>query len=541
MIPGKDEEEPLLRQTREDEHPEDIPVPEEEDEMIMEDPLLAPSPGFGLSDTARRDRQKRLLDDVPAQIRQRLSRASTSPRPPKTPRTALTVGNSRVARTTDPKVNFGLPRTVLLVGKARSKEVAWKSLNTFVRQRFIKAMAKEWSKWEQYKATIPCPADQLKKYPDDLKIIGTRWVLSYKSNGDPKARLVVQGCQERGLGLRADAPTGSKDAMMLVVAFGSQQGWSLQQFDAENAYLQSEGLDRSLLLRLPTDAPPPGRPAGEIRVATGAIYGTKDAGRKWYLHLKKVLASAGIVESKLERGMYRYVDKNDKVKLVIHTHVDDLLMAYPTNDSASKKLVANLSERLRLKSQGAESFEYLARKFDITKERIKITQPDAALALETIVLKPQRRRCPALSLDSMEKHEYRSLVGSLQWLAQQTRIDIAYEVSRASQRTENATIADVSQLNATAVRTRRTADRGLVFRRGVFDPQNVAVVAFGDAAFATAPGEKSQCGVVVAAVKQKDVDAVRNGRYDKAVVLSFKSATVKSGPVDVVIGGVRDQ
>ena len=42
----------------------------------------------------------------------------------------------------------------------------------------------------------------------------------------------------------------------VAFTFGSQKGWGLGQFDAECAYLQSEGLDISLLLRMPNPAPP---------------------------------------------------------------------------------------------------------------------------------------------------------------------------------------------------------------------------------------------------------------------------------------------
>eukprot|EP00959_Pyramimonas_sp_CCMP1952_P086684 1812941-Pyramimonas_sp.AAC.1 len=35
-------------------------------------------------------------------------------------------------------------------------------------------------------------------------------------------------------------------------------------------------------------------------MATGAIYGARDAGRQWYLYAQKVFADHGLVESKLE-------------------------------------------------------------------------------------------------------------------------------------------------------------------------------------------------------------------------------------------------
>ena len=157
----------------------------------------------------------------------------------------------------------------------------------------------------------------LEKLPQDQKIIGTHWLFTWKAPGIAKARLVVQGCQEKSSAIRGDAPTASRDAMMMVFLFGSQKHWSLGQYDAECAYLQSEGLGRSLLLRMPDPAPPT-KYAGEVVAATGAIYGTKDAGRKWYFHLKATLAKHGIYESSLEKGTYRMF-KNGGLVMIMHT------------------------------------------------------------------------------------------------------------------------------------------------------------------------------------------------------------------------------
>ena len=101
---------------------------------------------------------------------------------------------------------------------------------------------------------------------------------------------------------------------------GSQQGWTLGQFGTRCAYVQVEGLGRSLLLRMPDPAPPRTIP-GEVVAATGAIYGTKNAGRKWYFHLKNCLAKHDIMNSSLgKKGFYRLVGEHG-LELVMHTHV----------------------------------------------------------------------------------------------------------------------------------------------------------------------------------------------------------------------------
>ena len=54
---------------------------------------------------------------------------------------------------------------------------------------------------------------------------------------------------------------------------------------------KQEDIERLLLLMMPKRQPPPGCEPGEMRVARGSIYGTRDAGRSWYQHLRDRLAN----------------------------------------------------------------------------------------------------------------------------------------------------------------------------------------------------------------------------------------------------------
>eukprot|EP00959_Pyramimonas_sp_CCMP1952_P387647 8124329-Pyramimonas_sp.AAC.1 len=70
---------------------------------------------------------------------------------------------------------------------------------------------------------------------------------------------------------------------------------------------------------MPAKNPPPGTQPSEIAMATGAIYGTRDAGRQRYLCAQKVFAEHGLVESKLEKGFYYFYDEGG-LAAVVHSH-----------------------------------------------------------------------------------------------------------------------------------------------------------------------------------------------------------------------------
>eukprot|EP00959_Pyramimonas_sp_CCMP1952_P135011 2824894-Pyramimonas_sp.AAC.1 len=73
-------------------------------------------------------------------------------------------------------------------------------------------------------------------------------------------------------------------------------------------YLQSGNIERLLLLRMTAKNPPPGTSPREIVMATGAIYGTRGAGRQWYRYAQKVFKDHGLIESKPEKGFYYFYD-----------------------------------------------------------------------------------------------------------------------------------------------------------------------------------------------------------------------------------------
>jgi hypothetical protein len=172
-------------------------------------------------------------------------------------------------------------RSILLTGRATSKEVTFSRATPAQQKLILGAMAREWAKWCEFKATsalTQTQLDEIRRQFPTLRIVGTRWVLTVKEP-DFKARLVVQGCQEDPTELRCDSPTGSRDAFFVCVQAAAQAHWTCCSMDAASAYLQAGGIERILLLRMPVSNPPPGCQPGEVRLARGSIYGTRDAGR----------------------------------------------------------------------------------------------------------------------------------------------------------------------------------------------------------------------------------------------------------------------
>ena len=474
-------------------------------------------------------RRRRLLDDLPQQLRAGLRRSRDLPpseRPQAEALARLTVQPEAPGYAANDDKRRRLQPEVLLVGTARGKEIIFDTLTPLKKAAFREAMAKEWSRWQQLKATIPVSADMLQELPPDLQIVGTRWVLTEKANGTAKARLVVQGCQEKTNDIRSDSPTGSRDCLMLTLIHAAQPGWSASQYDADCAYLQSAGIDRTLVLRMPRKQPPPGQEPGALAIATGAIYGTKDAGRHWYMHLRKHLQQAGFFESRLEKGTYGF-HVDGKLVCMIHTHVDDLLIARQTDCPVLDTIIAKLTKVLHLRKSEGDVLTYLGRRIEFRRDEIRVTQVEATETLEPIVLTAARRCLPDSPLTAEELSDYRSLEGSIQWLTQQTRPDFAVHASKGAQCMAKATIRDALTLNRYAADIKATKDRGLVFRRNIVDLSlgTTTIVAYGDASFASSEGEKSQHGELIMITHEPA--KLLSGHFELGHLISYKSGTIK--------------
>ena len=336
---------------------------------------------------------------------------------------------------------------VLLTRRAANKEVQYDALVKSQQVRVDAAMVRDWDKWNEFGVTKFLSKKQLNA---DQKIVGTRWVFTEKTiQGKPdyKARLVVQGRQEDKGYIRTEAPTGSRDAFFMTLSAAAQSG-------CQSAYLQSDGIKRLLLLRMPHKNPPPGTKPGQVFVATGSIYGTRDAGRAWYEYSKKVLGAAGFAESRLEQGLC-YLHGPSGLEALVHTHVGDFLFAFKKTSKKYKHVLQHLVRELHLKQQSG-LVVYCGRTICIDGNHIKVTQTRSTMSLECMSIDLAGRTLES-PLTNAEITGYRSVLGQLLWLGQQSRPDLCVGVSLAAQRLSKATLSDVKTLNKLVEQATSTA------------------------------------------------------------------------------------
>ncbi len=167
--------------------------------------------------------------------------------------------------------------------------------------------------------------------------------------------------------------------------------------------------------------------------------------------------------------------------------------------------MARLSKLIKLTFKDSE-FIFCGKK--VTQDEdfsVHVSQADASHALEFIQVDRIRRRQLSAALREDEKQELRRAVGSLGWIARQSRPDLLASVSLLAQSLGDPRVDHLVQANRIIKACKETVDRGLDFLAGslAYNPAEEKLFCCSDASFGngddTEYGEKtrSQMGYVV--------------------------------------------
>ena len=222
----------------------------------------------------------------------------------------------------------------------RGKTLNYERESKEIREGLDLSRRDEWQKWIKFSAVTPIRGEELKRLiAEGNRPIPTRWVdvdrAAYRRrDGGPiivpeyKSRLCGRGDLEGIDGLRTDSPTAEIEAHHLLFSFAASEKLTIKTADISNAYFQGEPLDRLLLLKPPnTGVPDPEYADGEtMMLARVPIYGTKDAGRKFWKRFREVIVENKFRENKIAKALY-VLEENNEVKALLVTHVDDLCWA----------------------------------------------------------------------------------------------------------------------------------------------------------------------------------------------------------------------
>ncbi|POV95959.1 hypothetical protein PSTT_15929 [Puccinia striiformis] len=285
-----------------------------------------------------------------------------------------------------------------------------------------------------------------------IKVIGARWVFALKRDS---TGVIVR--------FKASITQHTPTPYLLAV----QHGFVMNSFDVSSAYLYSP-IEEEVYVKPPTELRPELK--GKVLRLKKALYGTKQAGRCWWLHFKGILDKLDFTASEVESSLYVY--RKADVSIFIWMHVDDGLVV-SNSSSAMETLRSALQQHLEIKWKtnvdqivGINIHERSSKV--LLEQHLLATQVATNYHRRTI---HQNTTLPDTQLvqstsDPIETTAFRSVLGSLMYLACGTRPDISYAVNMLARYSSRPSLLHWEALDHLVGYIRKNPRRALSFEAG---------------------------------------------------------------------------
>ena len=250
------------------------------------------------------------------------------------------------------------------------------------------------------------------------------------------------------------SPVAKYSTVRFILAMATHEKLELRQLDVKAAFLngdlKEEILQISIYMEQPTGYCSSGHPDFIYRLY-GAIYGLKQASRAWHMLCGAFLKSVGYLQSGADKSLYLLVFKGTQVFILVY--VDDMLLVGITL-AVLKEVAQIIGNRVAVRIENKVA-KFLGIIIDRYREKGEIHIHSAAMIdhmLETFNMNACRGVSNHLapgtvlttvqsirdsSVDKMEHKPYRQLVGSLLYMKNTTRPNIAFSTSLLSTFLEN--------------------------------------------------------------------------------------------------------
>jgi hypothetical protein len=289
-----------------------------------------------------------------------------------------------------------------------------------------------------------------------------------------KARITVDGSKQR-YKLHYDetySPVVTWAATRFFLIQSILHSWYTRQLDFLLAYPQAD-IERELYMEIPKGITTPSgtRTSDYVLKLIKNLYGQKQAGRVWYMHLVKHLLQMGFTQSRFDPCVFYYR------KCIVLIYVDDTILLGPTKKEV-EHIVRMLHSTFDIQDEGNMS-DYLGVKITHNEDgTITLTQPQIinSILQDLRLLQPGAtgRSLPALTSKILHadhngvpfdnSFHYRSLIGKLNFLEKSTRPEIAYAVHQCARFVEAPTKLHGEAVKHIGRYLLKTRDKGIILR-----------------------------------------------------------------------------
>eukprot|EP00043_Microstomoeca_roanoka_P020364 m.246374 g.246374 ORF g.246374 m.246374 type:complete len:1365 (-) comp17152_c1_seq2:996-5090(-) len=343
------------------------------------------------------------------------------------------------------------------------------------------------------------PRDEL---PADTRPLKSKFVFKIKRDAAGavtryKARWVAKGYTQRpGVDYHETySPTPNIKTILTVLAASVQRRHYLHQLDFKSAFLQAD-LEEMIYMELPAnfhEVCPEWQGRNAVCRLLKPLYGLKQAGRAWTKKLHTWLRGTGWTQSNIDSCLFSRRTPTDVMWVV--TYVDDLIVS-STDESSIAEFKSNVMQQFEAEDIGPLKW-YLGMKIDYDRDagRMHISQSQAIDDIvqqfkmdssATVATPMQVGFDPSNTTDNPDATlPYRSLVGSLLYLSNRSRPDIAYAVGVLCRYMDRYTRDHWLAAKHVVRYLKGTRTSGIVYERRADVAQPLSIECFSDASFGT--------------------------------------------------------
>jgi hypothetical protein len=320
--------------------------------------------------------------------------------------------------------------------------------------KWLDANRAEWEALKRYDCFEWVDPDNPDEVPTGTQLLTSKWVWKRKPDRH-KSRICIRGFLQsiRDVG-ETYAPVCRMETIRTLLSLSVARGWSVRQADITNAYIRAPLLGAPVFMEAPEGVHDidPNAPRNKVLRLKKSLYGLKAAGRNWYHVLKTYLESQGLHTTSADACLY----VNAQRTLFIGTWVDDLCIV--GDQAAINTLMQGLRQRFGddgVKDLGRPN-DFLGMQLTWSNDSVKLSQPrliermlrrfDRTPAYRSSPMPEDCRLTSVDHADTKPDHtEYRSLVGSLNYVANTTRADVSFSVHQLSRHMANPSHAHLKQ------------------------------------------------------------------------------------------------
>lgn len=321
----------------------------------------------------------------------------------------------------------------------------------------------EWPRWE---AAMRAELQSIKQHgtyslvekPDPtVNIVGCKWVFAVKAKDGWvvrfKARLVARGfSQQYGVDFEETySPVLRYKTLRILLSLICSRDMNLELMDVMTAYLNAPLKEKVYMSQ------PPGFEEGGRNIVCllhRALYGLKQSGREWHTHLDAFVLTLGFVRLSFDGCVYIKLSRTGRI-ILLSVYVDDIPSAYFEVDRAEwEEIKQKFFAQYQIKFLGEADWFLNMRITRDRKQRLLWLDQQAyveqlldefgfdeskAVAVPGTLEPLSRADAPTTDAEiaAMKAVPYRKAIGSLTYLANSSRPDIAHSVNYAAQFSQN--------------------------------------------------------------------------------------------------------